>query len=469
MSGRSGRKRRCGLALVVAARPLRPLGGGAAFGFGVVSDCRCPLVGSFQAGHWQRLVEYWYEAGGTVEAMTRSSGEHLLRRPDEPSEPTLLELLFDLVFVFAFGRISDLLVAGLNSSGRTIDEFGKALLLLLALLMVWFATAWVTDLYDPHRPEIQFVIAGAMFGIMLMALALPRAFGSLGLAFAVAYVAIHAIRFLVLLIALRGHPAERRVEGGALWFGASAVAWIVGAFVHDLQRGALWTLAVAIAYTGALLLWPTPWTVRLRPRFPVAPEYLAERYRQFFTIALGEQLVTAGRSYTEESYRSGGVRVAFVVSVATVVVLWRMYTYPVGARLTTVIATAPRRDRYIARLLVAHTFMVAAVVDMAAGFEFVIRHPSRYASLDWVFVIFGGPVLFIVGQAILQRAFFAPIFRVRLTGLLVLVALGPVMFFIPLLAVAATATAVLVGITIADAAVGRRYPAIVPSEQAGRR
>ena len=63
--------------------------------------------------------------------------------PDEPPRPTFLELLFDLVFVFAFGRVSDQLVAGLNSPPPTIDEFGKALLLLLALLMVWFATAWL--------------------------------------------------------------------------------------------------------------------------------------------------------------------------------------------------------------------------------------------------------------------------------------------------------------------------------------
>jgi low temperature requirement protein LtrA len=394
----------------------------------------------------------------------RSSAESLFRKPDEPPAPTFLELLFDLVFVFAFGRVSDQLAAGLNSPGRTIDEFGKALLILLALLMVWFATAWLTDLYDPHRPEIQFVIGGAMFGIMLMALALPRAFGSYGLTFAVVYVGIHAIRYLVLLIALRGHPAQRRAAGGAFWFAASGAAWIVGAFLHDLQRGVLWTLAVVIAYTGALLLWPAPWAVHLRPRWPVAPAYIAGRYRQFFIIALGELLLTAGLTYAG-FLRTAGSRWAFVVSFATVVVLWRMYTYPVGERLPAVIAAAPHPDRYVARTLIAHTFMVAAVVDIAAGYEFVIRRPEVHTSLDWVLVIIGGPALFIVGQAILQPATFVRISRVRLTGLLVLVALAPVMFFVPLLVTAVTAATVLAGITIADAAVGRRHPANAPPAQ----
>jgi low temperature requirement protein LtrA len=427
------------------------------------------LSATSEAGRLAQLVEYQYEAGRTVESMTGSSGENLLRKPDEPPRPTFVELLFDLVFVFAFGRVSDQLAEGLHTPPPTIDEFGKALLLLLALLMVWFATAWLTDMYDPHRPEIQLVIAGAMFGIMLMALALPQAFGSQGLTFAVAYVAIHAFRFVVLLIALSGdHQAQRRIAGEALWFAASAAAWIGGAFVHDLQRGALWTMALVIAYTGALLPWPARWTVRLRPRWPAAPEYISGRYRQFFIIALGELLVTAGVSYSVGFPRTGGGRWAFLVSFATVVLLWRIYTYPVGERLPAVIAAAPQGDRYIARTVIAHTFMVAAVVDMAAGSEFVIRQPGGHTGLNWVTVIIGGPALFLVGQAMLQPVVFARISWIRLTGLLVLVALAPAMLLLPPLAVATSATTVLVAIAIADAAAGRRHPANLPSAQPGR-
>jgi low temperature requirement protein LtrA len=393
---------------------------------------------------------------------------NLLRKPDEAPHATFLELLFDLLFVFAFSRVSDLLEAGLNSPPPTIDEYGKALVLLLALLIVWFTTAWLTDLYDPHRPEIQFVIAGTMFGTMLMALALPRAFGSQGLTFAGAFVAVHALRFLVLLIALRGHPAQRRVAGKALWFVASAPAWIAGAFLHHLQRGALWTLAVAIAYTGALLRWPPPWAVPLRPRWPVAPEYIAERYRQIFIIALGELLLTAGVNYSTRLYGTDGSRWAFGVSFATVVLLWRIYTYPVGERLPTTLAAAPHRDRFVAKILIAHTFMVAAVVEIAAGFEFVIRRPGGHTSLDWVVIIIGGPALFIVGQAFLQQAASSRISRIRLTGLVALAALAPVMLLAPPLAVAATAMTVLAGITIADAAAERRHPANEPSARPGR-
>jgi low temperature requirement protein LtrA len=151
-------------------------------------------------------------------------------------------LFFDLVFVFAFTRVSQQLLAALTSHRRALlTDAGETLLLLLALLMVWFATAWITDLYDSRRPEVQLVVAGSMFGSLLMAVALPRAFGSGGLAFAAAYFAIHIGRGLVLVPALRGHEAQRRAAGVLLWFAVSAVPWIVGAVLQGSPRWALWT------------------------------------------------------------------------------------------------------------------------------------------------------------------------------------------------------------------------------------
>jgi hypothetical protein len=50
--------------------------------------------------------------------------------------------------------------------------------------------------------------------------------------------------------------------------------------------------------------------------------------------------------------------------------------------------------------------------------------------------------------------------RDRVIGLLALVALAPVMLFVPPLAVATTAMAILMGIAIADAASGRSRPSV---------
>ena len=233
--------------------------------------------------------------GGTVISIMSSSVDELIRKPEQQPRVTLLELFFDLVFVFAFTRVTDRLVKDITDHQRTfLLEIGETLQVLLALLVVWFVTAWVTNLYDQQRPEIQLVIAGTIFGALGMAITLPQAFSKHGLTFASEYVAIHIGRGLILVPALRGHEAQRRAAGVLLWFGASAIPWIVGAILPvSPSRVALWTLAVVIDLTGAMLLWPAPWTSMRRP-WPVSSEYLSERYRQFFVIALGELILIGG-------------------------------------------------------------------------------------------------------------------------------------------------------------------------------
>jgi low temperature requirement protein LtrA len=379
---------------------------------------------------------------------------------------TFKELFFDLVFVFAFTGITRLLIADVTSFRRMfLTEAGETLLMLLALLMVWFITTWVTDLYNLQQPRIQLVVAGAMFGGLIMAVALPRAFGDRGLAFAGAYVAVHIGRGVVLVPALQGE-VQRRAAGVLLWFGVSGVPWIVGAIVPESLRGALWTVAIAIDYTGAMLLWPAPWGVR--PQWPVSAEYLAERYRQFFIIALGELIVIAGTTYSAKYLGGfGGHTAAFVVSVATTMLLWRIYTYRAGELLPAAIAAAPDPGRTVRRALMAHLLMVVGILVISAGYGLVIEHPLGRTNAVWVTVILGGPVLFIVGRGGFERAVFARGSRDRVIGLLVLVALAPVMRFVPPLAVATTAMAVLLGIAVADEVRSRRHPSGLPSTQAG--
>jgi low temperature requirement protein LtrA len=97
--------------------------------------------------------------------MTGSRASKVLRKPEQPPRATFKELFFDLVFVFGFTRITARLMSDVTVYRRTsLTQVGETLLVLLALLMVWFITAWVTDLYDPDRPEVQLVVAGAMFG-----------------------------------------------------------------------------------------------------------------------------------------------------------------------------------------------------------------------------------------------------------------------------------------------------------------
>jgi low temperature requirement protein LtrA len=93
----------------------------------------------------------------------------------------------------------------------------------------------------------------------------PRCCGAARATFAVTYVAIQLGRPLYLLFAERGH--QRRIPAQKFgWTAISAVPWIAGAalFPQSPARGALWTLALSLDYTGFVLGWPVPGLGRTR-------------------------------------------------------------------------------------------------------------------------------------------------------------------------------------------------------------
>lgn len=175
-------------------------------------------------------------------------------------------------------------------------------MLLPAVWWVWTLTAWITDLYSPQRTEIQLLVIATMLGSLVMAAAVPEAFGKLGLVFATAYVSIQIGRALFLVLALRGHALQRRSARVLFWFGVSAGPWIAGALVSGAARGLLWTLAVVVDYSAGLFRYPVPWLGRsAASEWPILAEHLAERYRQFFIIALGELILITGLALSDSA------------------------------------------------------------------------------------------------------------------------------------------------------------------------
>ncbi|MFF5056627.1 low temperature requirement protein A [Micromonospora sp. NPDC000663] len=374
----------------------------------------------------------------------------LLRKPGQPQRPSLLELFFDLVFVFALNRVSHRLVEDLTERRMVRSEVGESLLLLLAFMVLWFVTAWVTDIYDPRRPQLQLLVYAAMLGAMMMAVAVPQAFGDRALAFAGAYVAVHIVRGLVIVPWLRGHEAQRRAAGVLFWFSISAVPWIAGAIVVDPARGWLWTLAIGIDCVALLLFYPAPWTRPIPRQWPVLAEYLSERYRQFFIIALGELILTTGSAYSDTSFGQGGAAAAFAVSFVTTILLFRVYLFRAGQLLPDAIRVSGEPARLIREAFLAHVLMVVGIVAVAVGYEIVIDHPFGDTDTGWILVVLGGPTLFLIGRSLVEHAVFDRVSRSRIIGALALVGAAPAMTLLPPLAAAVTAVVVLAGIATSD-------------------
>ena len=138
----------------------------------------------------------------------------------ERSRVAMVELFFDLVFVFAITQLSHALLAHLDWRGAL--EVG---LLLAAVWGVWIYTSWCTNWLDPERVPVRAALFVLMLAGLLMSASIPQAFGERGLAFAAAYVFMQVGRTLFFLWAVRGEAANtrRNFQRIALWLSLAGV------------------------------------------------------------------------------------------------------------------------------------------------------------------------------------------------------------------------------------------------------
>src|SRR4051812_21669309 len=96
----------------------------------------------------------------------------LRRTADGDQRATSLELFYDLVFVFAVTQVSHHLLDDLTWRGA-----GQSALLLLVVWWSWNYTTWVTNELDPESPVVRLLMIALMLASLLMAAAIPDAFG----------------------------------------------------------------------------------------------------------------------------------------------------------------------------------------------------------------------------------------------------------------------------------------------------
>ncbi|MGC4854636.1 low temperature requirement protein A [Micromonospora sp. DT4] len=341
---------------------------------------------------------------------------------------------------------------------------GQALILLAAVRWTWAITTLVTDLYDPERTEIKLLISAVMFGALLMTTAIPEAFGAHGIVFAGTYVAIHLGRGLFLIPAVRRQPqTQRRALRIFAWFAVSANPWIIGAFVTGDGRMACWAVALAIDYIGFRLAYPVPGLgVVPEPQRNVTAEHLSERYQQFFTIALGDAILTIGTMFNLAYTRAPNIA-SFAVAFVTTLLLWRIYVHKSGQLLPSAIKMSGAPSKFLLTAPYTHLLMIAGVVTTASGIDLVLHdHPGRPPPA-WVAVILGGPALFLVGRSSFEYEVFSRVSPSRAGGLLALLTISPAAMYLPPLAASFGAMVVLAGVAYADYRRSRGKPPESPA------
>src|SRR5215211_3053360 len=161
-----------------------------------------------------------------------------LRRPAGTEQrATWLELFYDLVFVFAVTQVSHHLLEHLTWAGA-----GQSALLLLVVWWSWNYTTWVTNELDPESPVVRLLMIALMLASLLMAAAIPQAFGAEAALFVASYLAIQLGRHTFLTFGAAGPGTIERARAGRIlvWFLAAGLFWVAGAVADGALRTVLW-------------------------------------------------------------------------------------------------------------------------------------------------------------------------------------------------------------------------------------
>ena len=334
----------------------------------------------------------------------------------------MLELFYDLVFVFAITQVTHLLLDQLDWAGA-----GQASLVLLVVWWSWNYTTWVTNELDPESVVTRLLLIGLMLASLLMAIAIPDAFGDKALLFAGSYVGMQIGRHTFLAFAAaRPRTIERERAGRILtWFALAGMFWISGAFVDGSARVTLWILALVVDYSAPLVLYWVPARPRLSgATWEVGTEHFAERFQLFIIVALGESIVITGATTSELDLNRPTILafgVAFLISAS----LWWLY-FSVVARIVQQHLEVAQDRTTVARdaYTYLHVLIVAGIILSAVGDELVIAHPTETLHGPELVVVVAGPALYLLAHVALRLRMTGTISVRRLTAAVACVAVG---------------------------------------------
>jgi low temperature requirement protein LtrA len=404
-----------------------------------------PVTAAHATGTQQSLATR--RGSARIQANQRNGLMWARTMPDETATPrhrlsaamrqgeqvTPLELFFDLVFVLAITQCTQLM-----SDDPTWGGLGKGLVVLGVLWWCWVGYAWLTSVVDPEEDAVRAVMFVAMAGLLVVALCVPRAFGGLGLTFALAYGVVRAAHIGLFLIASREDPDLRRSVVGLAGSTAVGVAVLAGASLLDgLAQGAVWGLALALDMAGPYFIRPEGWKL--------VPSHFAERHGLILIIALGESIVAIGVGVAGELTFAQGT--AAVVGIGLAAALWWLYfdVVAVVAARRLERAEVGREQNEMARdsYSYLHFPMVAGIVLVALGLKKTLAGVEDPLATVPAFALLGGIAAYLLGHVSFRYRHIHTINTRRTFLALVLLALVPLAGELPALAIVAIATALV--------------------------
>jgi low temperature requirement protein LtrA len=309
---------------------------------------------------------------------------------DTSSEPQVkvstLELFFDLIFVFTITQLTELVI-----EAHTIIGWLRIPALLAIIWWMYAGYVWMTNNANLQQSKTRALLLVAMAGFLVMALAIPTAFDTGGLAFAVAYFVVVLIHFVLF------NHAENASSVAAIWriapFNFSAcLCLLLAGLLENPVKAYLWILAFVILLSSGFL--------RRERSFVLRVSHFAERHGLVILIALGESVVGIGVGAKAEPFGLPLI-LACLLGLTLCISLWWVYFESDDSLAEHALAAATGAARMRIAMMgygYAHLFLILGIVISAAGIKQMIaqlNNPSQAAA--WSVGV--GVALYLCGQA----------------------------------------------------------------------
>ncbi|MES2491285.1 MAG: low temperature requirement protein A [Pseudomonadota bacterium] len=316
----------------------------------------------------------------------------------DSSKVTMVELFFDLIFVFAVTQLSHGLI-----ENQTLEGGLHTVLLFMAVWWLWIFTSWITNWLNPETLAVRLMLFALMLGGLLMSASIPEAFGAKGWIVGSVFAAMQVGRTLFMLLATRTQPRLlRNFQRILIWLCASGLCWIAGGFAQPELRVAWWLAALAIEYVSPFARFWVPGLGRSQTSdWNIDGAHMAERCMLFVIIALGESILVTGATFAKLPPSASTLSV-FVACFVGSLAMWWVY-FDSGAERATHRITHSEDPGRIARLSYnyLHLPIIFGIIVCAVADEIVLLHPD-HADTFGIAVIMGGPAIYLLGNALFK-------------------------------------------------------------------
>jgi low temperature requirement protein LtrA len=298
-----------------------------------------------------------------------------------------LELFFDLVFVFTITQLTETLAGHV-----TLATLGDVLLMLFVIWWMYSGYAWLTNAVAPNSSVRRTLLLAGMAGFLVMALAVPEAFGEYGWLFGVSYLVVNLVHSALFLQA--GPGARKAMRQLTPLNILAALLVLTGGLLPEPYRHLCWIAAPLVQIAAGY--------VHDIEMHSIVAGHFVERHGLVMIVAIGESIVAIGLGFRGVHLGGGAILVA-VLGLCIAYYLWWIYFAGDNDRSEHVLAgtTDPRRR---ARLALdgwgyAHYVMLLGVVVLAVGIKKTVGH--AFEPLHWgeAIALAGGVAIYQLGHA----------------------------------------------------------------------